>query len=411
MIKICSPARVLARLATVLIAAALVAAEEQPAAAQEATGSETSSATLFLPAIAKQTAFVNPSPAPGATGQSPNAALAWQFTDASLPEPRYTVLLNAGNPKPDTPVADAITAAVLDPFTFEPGQTYYWQVIAQGSNGQSQAGPVWSFTVERIADPPPIGTMAAVPAGEFQMGCDTGNPGPGTACSYKDTPLHRVWLDAFAIDKFEVTNGEYAQCVAAGACQPPRRTNSHEREDYYGNPQYAFYPVLYVSREDALAYCGWVGKRLPTEAEWEKAARGPLDTRPYPWGIEAPTCSRQNRPMPGPCEDDLSDTARVGLFPAGASMYGVYDLGANVFEWVQDRYNEYYYQSSPYRNPVNTNSGKGGFYGIRGGSYRDNLEYTRTFHRHFGHHGDSVGGDAPYYRNDRVGFRCAKSMP
>mgnify|MGYP002358434145 FL=1 len=105
------------------------------------------------------------------------------------------------------------------------------------------------------------------------------------------------------------------------------------------------------------------------------------------------------------------DTSRVGRYPRGASPYGVHDLSGNVFEWVQDKYDEGYYWVSPYRNPVNLRPNGNDFYVIRGGSYRDRIAYMRTTHRHFGHHGDTVGGDAPFYRSDRVGFRCAVSLP
>lgn len=400
---------------SVSAALAVLAAGGRPAAAQDTAPAGAQDAAtpaavrVFLPSVERSAGLAAPSPAMGAASQSLNVYLAWQLVDLALPGPRFTVLLEAADDTPDVVVAANLASRHFDPPTLELDTIYYWQVIAAGADGRRQPGPVWSFRTEGWLLAPPVGDMVTVPAGEFQMGCDLANPGPGLGCSYKDTPLHSVWLDAFAIDRFEVTNREYRACVAAGACQAPRRSRSHERDDYYGNPAYDLFPVLYVSHWDATAYCAWAGKRLPTEAEWEKAARGPVDTRPFPWGDEPFDCTRLNRPVEGSCTGQADDTARVGMYPRGASPYGVHDLGGNVFEWVQDRYSEYWYASSPYANPVNRDQGKKDLFTLRGGSYRDRIAYTRVFHRHWGHHGDTVGGDAPYYRNDRVGFRCAAS--
>lgn len=402
------------RLVIVLLVLILVAAGARPAAAQDPVQDPAGAPVafrLYLPSLRRDAGLEQPAPPAGATDQSLNVYLAWQFVDPALPDARFTVLLEAADDTPDVVVAENLAVRYFDPPTLELGTVYYWQVIAAGADGRRQAGPIWSFRTEGWLLDPPVGAMITVPAGEFQMGCDPANPGPGYGCSYKDTPLHAVWLDAYAIDRFEVTNSEYRACVGAGACQPPRRSNSHERGDYYGNGEYDLFPVLYVSHWDAAAYCGWAGKRLPTEAEWEKAARGPVDTRPFPWGSEPFDCARLNRPLEGICIGQPKDTARVGMYPRGASPYGVHDLGGNVFEWVLDRYSEYWYLSTPYTNPVNLVQGKEDTFTLRGGSYRDRIAYTRVFHRHWGHHGDTVGGDSPFYRNDRVGFRCARSLP
>jgi formylglycine-generating enzyme required for sulfatase activity len=381
-------------------------------------------AALYLPALHRALALRALTPSDAAANQSRNVFLAWQLDAPSSPDVRFTVLLAAGDATPDVVVAQDLTVPHFDPPTLEPGVTYYWQVLVlaadadtgtgagTGAGTDTGAGPVWSFQTEGPIGVPAIGAQVEVPAGEFQMGCDLANLGPDEACKDWELPLHTVWLDRYAIDKFEVTNVEYRACHAAGVCDSPRRINSHTRDRYYKDRDFDLYPVLYVSRANAIQYCNWVGKRLPTEAEWEKAARGPIDTRPFPWGSEPTDCTRQNRPDAALCgEEGLLDTTRVGLFGRGASPYGAYDMSGNVFEWTADRFEEAWYQKSPYANPSNPPTTPNDLVAIRGGSYRDRFSYLTTYHRHFAHHGDTPGDDAPLYRSDRLGFRCAQSLP
>jgi hypothetical protein len=215
--------------------------------------------------------------------------------------------------------------------------------------------------------------MVFVPPGEFIMGNNT------------------VYLDAFWIDKTEVTNAMYARCVESGQCSAPSSNISRTRDSYYGNAQFDHYPAIFVSWVDASNYCTWAGGRLPTEAEWEKAARG-TDGRQYPWGEADP------QGFDGLLNFQAQDTTQVGIFPNGASPYGALDMAGNVSEWVADWLNLEYYNNPPASNPLGPDLGQ---YRVwRGGSWANtSLERIRTYSRTGNLPTDSSGG---------IGFRCAR---
>jgi formylglycine-generating enzyme required for sulfatase activity len=228
-------------------------------------------------------------------------------------------------------------------------------------------------------------SMVLVSAGDFPMGNGSGDP--------HERPMHTVNLTDYYIDKYEVTNALYSACVEAGVCNPPMHTGSYTRSSYYGNSQYGEYPVVYVNWNMAKAYCEWRGVRLPTEAQWEKAARG-TDARIYPWGAGV-DCQKANY------EDNgnycVGGTSQVGIYEAGKSPYGAYDMAGNVWEWVADWYSESYYQTSLTLNPLGPDFGQARV--LRGGSW-NRPEYTirATTRQRY----------APTYDNFDIGFRCAK---
>ena len=241
--------------------------------------------------------------------------------------------------------------------------------------------------------------MVFVSAGEFMMG---GNPSDAVDVCIKfnlscplewfknEEPIHQVYLDAFWIDQTEVTNVMYSKCVQDGKCNPPTSTKSYTRADYYDNSQFDNYPVIFISWHDADTYCSWADRRLPTEAEWEKAARG-TDARAYPWGNDPPNTDLLNY------KHAFEDTTVIGQFPKGASPYGALDMAGNVWEWTADWYGETYYAVSPESNPPGPESGT--MRVMRGGAFGSQVHNVRSTFRF-------VSDPAETYA--WVGFRCAR---
>jgi len=220
--------------------------------------------------------------------------------------------------------------------------------------------------------------MVYVPGGTFQMGSNDGDS--------NEQPVHEVTLYSFWIDRTEVTNAQYARCVEDGKCSTPSDLSSYARDSYYVD-----YPVIYVSWDDANDYCTWADAQLPTEAQWEYAARG-SEGRKYPWGNEQPNAQLLNY------NANLGDTSKGGSYPDGASWVGALDMAGNVWEWVADWYGKY--SSEPQENPTGPSAGVTRV--LRGGGWYGPEYLVRAASRY------SV---TPVSRLDLLGFRCVSTVP
>jgi formylglycine-generating enzyme required for sulfatase activity len=267
-----------------------------------------------------------------------------------------------------------------------PGTTIFnadgGQIVGDGlgtnANGGEGPGIAPSCTAVDPAKVAPS-EMLPVAAGPFKMGC---NEAVDPECREDEKPSKEVTIKAFEIEKTEVTKAQFFLCVAAGKCTYPKCPWDPCKD--------ANFPISCVTRQQAQQYCEYAGKRLPTEAEWEKAARG-TDGRKYPWGNDAPTCAIAN--IAG-CANALEP---VGQHPNNASPYGALDLAGNVVEWTKDFYVETYYQTSPTVDPQGPESAS--HYVGRGGGFLSEPIWQRTSSR------DSYTGG---YTRVSMGVRCVK---
>jgi len=226
--------------------------------------------------------------------------------------------------------------------------------------------------------------MVEISEGPFAMGSD------GTQALDDERPTHQVWMPAFFMDLYEVTTAQYAAFLAATGRPAPWLWETVKLSQHRDRP------VIGVDWYDAEAYCRWRGKRLPTEAEWEKAARG-TDGRLYPWGTHVPNKDVANFAL-GARFSYSQVLMPVQAYDAGRSPYGLFNMAGNVNEWVQDWYAANYYEGSPEHNPQGPEQGQ--FKVLRGGSWSDLPKYLLTYGRF---------KLPPETKNSYTGVRCAKS--
>ncbi len=273
------------------------------------------------------------------------------------------------------------------------------------TSGPTLLDPLPTVTVEPTIRPSPTALpleltdandvqMVLVPVGEFKMGSADGPE--------FDQPVNIVYLNSYYIDKYEVSNALYKACVDANICTPPKESKSATRASYYGNPEFDDYPVIAVSWFQTDAYCKWRGGNLPSEAQWEKAARGENDFI-YPWGntFNPALLNFCDKNCPASWamkafDDGYADTAPVTMFEGGQSPYGAYNMSGNVYEWILDWYNVY----------PGGNSNADDAFGetnkvVRGGSWFDSDYMLRADHRF---------KLSPDEFEDVVGFRCTRDV-
>ena len=285
--------------------------------------------------------------------------------------------INQPNVSPDIVAQVEDTLDIVDKLGLDDEQQARYRQLREkvqqrnkGSNGKTASLPL------------PDRSMILVPAGEFTMGSFGGDP--------DEQPAHKVYLDAFLMDKYQVVVSQYARFLEATHHDSPPEWTVMNKQTNQNRP------VANVDWVEADAYCKWAGKRLATEAEWEKAARG-TDGRVYPWGNEPPTRFHANSGKD--VWNNHSALAPVGTLEEGKSPYGIYDMAGNVWEWVSDWYDPDYYSTSPSQNP--TGPPTGGHKVIRGGSWGSNgITDLRSSDRET---------HLPSFRGFGTGFRCAKT--
>lgn len=292
-------------------------------------------------------------------------------------------LRNLQSPTPIAVVAPSATSEVRE----EPSST-----VAVTEEPASTATPGPGDT---IVSPVDEMTLVYVPGGVFRMGASAADPDAGRA----EQPEHSVAVDPFWIDQSEVTNSMYRRCVRDGACASPLRRIE------FDDPRFESRPVAWVDWEMAQAYCQWAGRRLPSEAEWEKAARG-LEGNRFPWG-QAPPDGHLVNFADDTLEEDWADetvddgfeySSPVGSYPAGASPFGAFDMAGNVWEWTADWYDPGWYLDRSGEDPQGPPSSPTGSRSVRGGSFLSVASNVRTTYR-YGYGPDTNAAD--------LGFRCA----
>ena len=330
-----------------------------------------------------------------------------QITDTDtvtqLPTPTFTSTLEPNlvidEPETNTPLVPTATEEIIITNTTSPYPSET-PVPTPTKTAEPENQPI-SMEINPVDE----AEYVLVPAGEFLMGSE---PGKDPFFWGAEGPEHTVYLDKYWIYRTEVTNEMYQLCVEDQKCPRPQYLYSVDAEDYYGNPEYDDYPVIHVTFTHAQSYCNWAGGKLPSEAQWEKAARG-SEGYMFPWGDDPPdvdlvnlcdsSCARGSE-RENHFSDGYPGTSPVGSFPNGASPYGALDMAGNVWEWTFDYFQSTYYSISPNENPKGPATGTTRT--IRGGSWFNPTSGVRAAAR------TSL---TPQKILDTLGFRCVVSNP
>jgi|GEM_PF-2449319 formylglycine-generating enzyme required for sulfatase activity len=343
------------------------------------------------------------SPLNNAINVEPNPCLVWNSSQGAE---SYTLQISLDSMFSDTIYNQGVTSS-SQVVALDLAKTYYWRVNAVNSTGTSAWSGWWKFSTAFGGST--VIEWVKIPAGYFTMGSTSSDP----YYYYNELPLHDVFLDSFEISKFEITNAQYSAFMSAGGYSDSiywtnegwawRKSNNVTEPAYWSagtfnnGPNFPGYPVNGVSWYEAYAFCKWAGGHLPSEAQWEKAARGTVVTNYWPWDSlwDASKCNSNVNSSP----DNYTYSSPVGTFSNGQSMYGVYDMVGNILEWVNDWYQSDYYSISPVSNPTGPLTGT--YRILRGGSFYHNGYFCRCTNRY-----SDVTPDAP--RSGFYGFRIAK---
>jgi formylglycine-generating enzyme len=329
----------------------------------------------------------SPTPTDAATNQSTSVDLSWTCSDPDGDPLTYDV--NFGTSSTPPLVCVGQTALTFDPGLLANSTSYHWQIVVHDNHSHSTPGQVWSFTTMPI----PTG-MVLVPGGPYTMG--------SSVVGGDAVPEHTVSVPAFYMDIYEVTNAQYKAFCDATSRAYPTDPVYNGMPNYFTNLLYVNYPVVNVDWNDARAYATWAFKRLPTEAEWERAAKGNTDNRQWPWGD---TWVAANANIGFDNADGYTYTSPVGNYPNGISPAGCYDMAGNVWEWCEDDYHPNY-TGAPTNGSAWIDSPRGSYRIVRDGFWGSpptSLQarcafrsYTDPTTR------GGVGGN--------LGFRCAKTL-
>jgi formylglycine-generating enzyme required for sulfatase activity len=325
----------------------------------------------------------NPNPGNGARNQPLHTVLSWSCSDNDGDTLTYDVHFGTSGTPPLVHPGQSETS--FNPGILDSNTTYYWQIDAHDSHNNMTSGPRWSFTTAGTGS---LADMVLVPAGQYNMGADYDAP--------YSVPIHSVNVPAFYMDVHELTNAQYKAFCDSTHIPYPDDPGFSGMPNYFTDPAYVNHPVVNVLWQFARYYAAWCGKRLPSEAEWERAAKGNADNRQWPWGDTwvGANANTWNNPA-----DGYTNTSPVGSYPGGISPVGCYDMAGNAWEWCEDDEHETY-AGAPTDGSAWVDYPRYDYQIYRGGAFNSDSELTRCAIRI---------NTNPDLRPIYIGLRCART--